>query len=110
MIRRPPRSTLFPYTTLFRSVHRVAAGGATSPPDPLSARRRGGTWAILAMRPSKVFAREEVLFVAAVVVGSVAGLVAALLLRHSASAGTARAIPLALATAVILAPHALPPH
>src|SRR5260221_7021831 len=26
MIRRPPRSTLFPYTTLFRSVHVV--GGA----------------------------------------------------------------------------------
>src|SRR2546430_13641844 len=26
MIRRPPRSTLFPYTTLFRSV-RVAQGG-----------------------------------------------------------------------------------
>src|SRR5437762_11028622 len=26
MIRRPPRSTLFPYTTLFRSV-RVGAGG-----------------------------------------------------------------------------------
>src|SRR5438445_2008335 len=25
MIRRPPRSTLFPYTTLFRSVHRRAA-------------------------------------------------------------------------------------
>src|SRR5256885_11493648 len=24
MIRRPPRSTLFPYTTLFRSVHAVA--------------------------------------------------------------------------------------
>src|SRR2546429_6734189 len=24
MIRRPPRSTLFPYTTLFRSVHRSA--------------------------------------------------------------------------------------
>src|SRR2546423_4998969 len=23
MIRRPPRSTLFPYTTLFRSVHRT---------------------------------------------------------------------------------------
>src|SRR3712207_7325957 len=30
MIRRPPRSTLFPYTTLFRSVHRpeVVLGGA----------------------------------------------------------------------------------
>src|SRR5256885_12654566 len=26
MIRRPPRSTLFPYTTLFRSLHRVAVG------------------------------------------------------------------------------------
>src|SRR5256885_13122970 len=25
MIRRPPRSTLFPYTTLFRSEHRVGA-------------------------------------------------------------------------------------
>src|SRR3712207_7259474 len=27
MIRRPPRSTLFPYTTLFRSVHQAEAGG-----------------------------------------------------------------------------------
>src|SRR2546427_12479508 len=25
MIRRPPRSTLFPYTTLFRSCHRAGA-------------------------------------------------------------------------------------
>src|SRR2546430_13561652 len=25
MIRRPPRSTLFPYTTLFRSIYSVAA-------------------------------------------------------------------------------------
>src|SRR5256885_9055718 len=47
MIRRPPRSTLFPYTTLFRSVVAVAAAGgyvvvrslrparvATGGPDP----------------------------------------------------------------------------
>src|SRR2546427_2033109 len=27
MIRRPPRSTLFPYTTLFRSPRTVAIGG-----------------------------------------------------------------------------------
>src|SRR3712207_7933447 len=27
MIRRPPRSTLFPYTTLFRSQARAARGG-----------------------------------------------------------------------------------
>src|SRR2546427_4975236 len=26
MIRRPPRSTLFPYTTLFRSLHRGGTG------------------------------------------------------------------------------------
>src|SRR3712207_7832518 len=43
MIRRPPRSTLFPYTTLFRSLagvvplrgadllHRVLAGGGVEP-------------------------------------------------------------------------------
>src|SRR2546429_6328075 len=28
MIRRPPRSTLFPYTTLFRSLRRAAAVGS----------------------------------------------------------------------------------
>src|SRR2546426_9410892 len=28
MIRRPPRSTLFPYTTLFRSISVAAPGGA----------------------------------------------------------------------------------
>src|SRR2546426_2533935 len=48
MIRRPPRSTLFPYTTLFRSpgpppVHAKAwpasaAGGATGPPSAISRR------------------------------------------------------------------------
>src|SRR2546422_2529124 len=27
MIRRPPRSTLFPYTTLFRSLRATGAGG-----------------------------------------------------------------------------------
>src|SRR3712207_7560624 len=36
MIRRPPRSTLFPYTTLFRSRHEVGAAVAShgrEPPD-----------------------------------------------------------------------------
>src|SRR2546430_16189426 len=28
MIRRPPRSTLFPYTTLFRSPHRAPESGS----------------------------------------------------------------------------------
>src|SRR5207248_9404070 len=31
MIRRPPRSTLFPYTTLFRSVLLTTRGAASSP-------------------------------------------------------------------------------
>src|SRR3989442_4655594 len=31
MIRRPPRSTLFPYTTLFRSIHDVALGSPRGP-------------------------------------------------------------------------------
>src|SRR5437773_5990509 len=33
MLRRPPRSTLFPYTTLFRSSRPQAAGGARRAAD-----------------------------------------------------------------------------
>src|SRR2546425_9862665 len=33
MIRRPPRSTLFPYTTLFRSVHLVVLAAETEHQD-----------------------------------------------------------------------------
>src|SRR2546429_5330394 len=44
MIRRPPRSTLFPYTTLFRSA------SMTSPQQPGLALRAGdsrGSWTII---------------------------------------------------------------
>src|SRR5207247_6728933 len=34
MIRRPPRSTLFPYTTLFRSVRSPRRSGLPEPPSP----------------------------------------------------------------------------
>src|SRR3712207_843856 len=37
MIRRPPRSTLFPYTTLFRSVAHGAVAGGGRPPAPKEA-------------------------------------------------------------------------
>src|SRR5256885_9218538 len=43
MIRRPPRSTLFPYTTLFRSHSsraRAASGGRAAEPARQSARAR----------------------------------------------------------------------
>src|SRR5258708_14534922 len=33
MIRRPPRSTLFPYTTLFRSTANAFGNGTASQPD-----------------------------------------------------------------------------
>src|SRR5207253_11455626 len=38
MVRRPPRSTLFPYTTLFRSWTRSAAARAGSRPSPHTCR------------------------------------------------------------------------
>src|SRR3712207_8871023 len=49
MIRRPPRSTLFPYTTLFRSRHGLGPPAAVrlddphlrDPPDPRAPGRRG---------------------------------------------------------------------
>src|SRR2546426_9140604 len=57
MIRRPPRSTLFPYTTLFRS-HRVAAAlrvRALARPLGLShaLQDRGGRFAGEARRPAR---------------------------------------------------------
>src|SRR5436853_5067321 len=40
MLRRPPRSTLFPYTTLFRSME------ASNDENWLAAARRGDAWAL----------------------------------------------------------------
>src|SRR3712207_7044786 len=42
MIRRPPRSTLFPYTTLFRSDALNERGGGRIPGCPQSLLRLGG--------------------------------------------------------------------
>src|SRR2546426_5872700 len=39
MIRRPPRSTLFPYTTLFRSHRRLEPGARSQPAHQRRARR-----------------------------------------------------------------------
>src|SRR3712207_7217424 len=40
MIRRPPRSTLFPYTTLFRSSRRAPCGSRRSGTGPAGGSRR----------------------------------------------------------------------
>src|SRR3712207_8716899 len=42
MIRRPPRSTLFPYTTLFRSAARGAGAGARASGHPGGAQGAAG--------------------------------------------------------------------
>src|SRR5688572_31604793 len=42
MIRRPPRSTLFPYTTLFRSVQLGWRSGWTERVSAIARRRRRG--------------------------------------------------------------------
>src|SRR3989441_5919510 len=52
MIRRPPRSTLFPYTTLFRSPQRVATG--------LDHRRLAVLLAVLERRGGLPFGERDV--------------------------------------------------
>src|SRR3712207_7216530 len=42
MIRRPPRSTLFPYTTLFRSVAGDVVGAVLEPEEVAGCLLRGG--------------------------------------------------------------------
>src|SRR5260221_7449927 len=59
MIRRPPRSTLFPYTTLFRSRRRWAVEerrmGVAGPLRPMETRPHGG----FASRRRKATRSEE---------------------------------------------------
>src|SRR2546427_7589648 len=51
MIRRPPRSTLFPYTTLFRSVRR-GAGALFGGPSPSGQRPELTALATMPERPT----------------------------------------------------------
>src|SRR3712207_6881522 len=59
MIRRPPRSTLFPYTTLFRSVAGVSelAGQLAAVDDPTALAFDGSAVALPA--PAKYVRRSE---------------------------------------------------
>src|SRR5256885_10485455 len=54
MIRRPPRSTLFPYTTLFRSVNSLISAPATKPLflAEITTAPRGRSFSSAASRPS----------------------------------------------------------
>src|SRR2546422_10669285 len=61
MIRRPPRSTLFPYTTLFRSLPRSRPPGGTGPlpgihhaPAAPAPRAQAALRSLGAPRPSRI--------------------------------------------------------
>src|SRR5256884_8932596 len=56
MIRRPPRSTLFPYTTLFRSDLTVSIDGKSQ----LAMRRADGSWFVPLSNALLADARLEV--------------------------------------------------
>src|SRR5260370_7775307 len=59
MIRRPPRSTLFPYTTLFRSCPRPGARAPLPSARPRSGRFARSPWAASAHRASARTRSEE---------------------------------------------------
>src|SRR3989449_3188780 len=52
MIRRPPRSTLFPYTTLFRSISLGWLSPATSRGLPAAPATRAGSRCLLGLAPT----------------------------------------------------------
>src|SRR5256885_11016831 len=66
MIRRPPRSTLFPYTTLFRSIH-VALAIGEAPDDGVGAGREEGGLVRLRLGSAFPNQRRGQLMVAAVI-------------------------------------------
>src|SRR3712207_7866808 len=62
MIRRPPRSTLFPYTTLFRSRRPPDGGGGSARRDPwsrASGSDRNGAGGLLEVRAGGHLRSEE---------------------------------------------------
>src|SRR3712207_8765866 len=66
MIRRPPRSTLFPYTTLFRSGHAILASNTsglsiTETADAVSDDRRGRVVGFHFFWPASVMRLVEVI-------------------------------------------------
>src|SRR2546430_4813497 len=58
MIRRPPRSTLFPYTTLFRSADKVALSPGVNWAEQSKGTNAIGT-ALFAEQPTLVHGRSE---------------------------------------------------
>src|SRR5206468_8198903 len=55
IVRRPPRSTLFPYTTLFRSAHKPARSSVR----PAVRREMPVAWRRTSARPARGAARSQ---------------------------------------------------
>src|SRR5687767_15443832 len=62
MIRRPPRSTLFPYTTLFRSKCNQYDRARTRAPRRCSAAMTSAVTPPIAMRPTKALSNKKFRF------------------------------------------------
>src|SRR2546430_9566387 len=59
MIRRPPRSTLFPYTTLFRSLHIAPISGFGPRAIPVGSHSAGSAITVPAVAPMGLPRSEE---------------------------------------------------
>src|SRR5256885_9109617 len=59
MIRRPPRSTLFPYTTLFRSVEKLTDGIVEDPVKPFLEKRRQFARSTKAQQEARIIESEK---------------------------------------------------
>src|SRR2546427_11240634 len=109
MIRRPPRSTLFPYTTLFRSVTRTIrdpkVGSVNWNPAPPREGRRGYGYTLRSQRASYVVGGDwTVTELVGSFRGSQANVPAAGRSRNDAQGRSAMATPTPRST--ITPPHA----
>src|SRR6266487_5058105 len=91
MIRRPPRSTLFPYTTLFRSIRPSAPGNRDTPSRSIARHTARLTWSLERMQGKHIGQRAS---------GALA--------RGRAAQGCHNATPMADERRTSLADHAVP--
>src|SRR5258708_30540974 len=61
MIRRPPRSTLFPYTTLFRSLARVPAGAELDHGREDAQQRVGAVFACVDRKSTRLNSSHQII-------------------------------------------------
>src|ERR1035441_5460281 len=105
MMRRPPRSTLFPYTTLFRTPPSVAtgSGSAVSDPGPLRCEAGAGSSVMLAVSAIIFSAYLGSTYSVYSIMPSSAGVSSETILSAVKSCSVASARPSTTASAILLA-------